>query len=156
VAPFDSSTRQPEGSDPERDAEARDAVGIDFGPVQDWVGYHLRPAQTASFQAFARGTQEVDLRPGRFAILLLICRNPGISPIALSRANGRDKSTLTPALGDLVQRGLITRTRVTVLRCHRGKSSTWPQSRRLPRDELTAAVVKGNPSDHPMPDYPSR
>jgi DNA-binding MarR family transcriptional regulator len=72
----------------------------------------LRLAQSASFQAFARAAEEVDLRPGRFSVLLLIGRNPGISQTALSRANGRDKSTLTPALNDLVRRGLVERTRV--------------------------------------------
>ena len=84
---------------------------IDFGPLAEWVGFHLRLAQTASFQAFAREAEEVDLRPGRFALLTLIGRNPGISQTALSRANGRDKSTLTPALNDLERRGLIARTR---------------------------------------------
>ena len=85
---------------------------IDYGPLSDWIGFHLRLAQTASFQAFARATEEVDLRPGRFAILMLIGRNPGISQTALSRANARDKSTLTPALSDLARRRLITRTRL--------------------------------------------
>ena len=51
------------------------------------------------------------MRPGRFAMLTLIGRNPGISQTALSRANGRDKSTLTPLLADLVRRGLVRRTR---------------------------------------------
>ena len=85
---------------------------IDYGPLDDWVGFHLRLAQTASFQAFARATEEVDLSPGRFSVLMLIGRNAGISQTALSRANGRDKSTLTPALNDLVRRGLVVRTRV--------------------------------------------
>lgn len=85
---------------------------IDYGPLGDWVGFYLRLAQTASFQAFARATEEVDLRPGRFSVLMLIGRNPGISQTVLSRANGRDKSTLTPALNDLVRRGLVLRTRV--------------------------------------------
>jgi DNA-binding MarR family transcriptional regulator len=85
---------------------------IDYGPLDDWVGFHLRLAQTASFQAFARATEEVDLSPGRFSVLMLIGRNPGISQTLLSRANGRDKSTLTPALNDLVRRGLVTRTRL--------------------------------------------
>src|SRR5262245_53252294 len=62
---------------------------IDYGPLAEWVGFHLRLAQTASFQAFARETEDVDLRPGRFSILVLIGRNPGISQTVLSRANGR-------------------------------------------------------------------
>jgi DNA-binding MarR family transcriptional regulator len=42
----------------------------------------------------------------------LIGRNPGISQTVLSRAAGRDKSTLTPALRDLKRRGLIGRNRL--------------------------------------------
>jgi len=82
---------------------------VDFGPLADWVGFHLRLAQTASFQAFVQEAREVDLSPGRFATLLLIGRNPGISQTALAAANGRDKSTLTPILEDLERRGFIFR-----------------------------------------------
>ena len=88
------------------------AAGLDYGPLADWLGFHLRLAQIASFQAFASETQEVDLSPGRFALLMLIGRNPGISQTTLSRAHGSDKSTLTPALNDLKRRGLITRGRL--------------------------------------------
>ena len=68
-------------------------------------------AQIASFQSFARRTREHDLNPGRFAALLVIGKNPGISQTALSRAIGIDKSTLTPALDDLARRGLVRRAR---------------------------------------------
>jgi len=87
-------------------------AGIDYGPLADWLGFHLRLAQIASFQAFANEAQDIDLSPGRFALLLLIGRNPGISQTTLSRAHGSDKSTLTPALNDLKRRGLITRGRL--------------------------------------------
>ena len=62
--------------------------GTDYGPLADWIGFHLRMAQIASFQAFAREVGEVDLPPGRFALLTLIGRNPGISQTVLSRAAG--------------------------------------------------------------------
>jgi DNA-binding MarR family transcriptional regulator len=84
---------------------------IDLGPFEDWVGFHLRMAQDASFQAFDREAHGLEVRPGRFAALVLIGRNPGISQTALSRAISRDKSTLTPLLGDLVRRGLVERSR---------------------------------------------
>ena len=86
---------------------------IDYGPLAGWVGFNLRMAQAASFQAFAKLAKEVGSRPGRFATLVLIGRNPGISQTALSRANGRDKSTLTPVLNDLERRGLIQRQRTS-------------------------------------------
>jgi DNA-binding MarR family transcriptional regulator len=84
---------------------------IDYGPLADWVGFNLRMAQAAAFQAFSRLAKEIGTRPGRFATLMLIGRNPGISQTALSRANGRDKSSLTPVLNDLARRGLVIRRR---------------------------------------------
>src|SRR5262252_9558825 len=87
------------------------AEEIDYGPLAHWVGFNLRMAQDASFQAFSRLSKEIGVKPGRFATLFLIGSNPGISQTTLSRANGRDKSTLTPLLADLVRRGLVRRTR---------------------------------------------
>src|SRR3954447_15329472 len=90
---------------------AADATQIDYGPLRDWLGFNLRLAQAASFQAFSRRSKDIGLRPGRFAALTLIAHNPGISQTALSRANGRDKSTLTPLIADLVRRRLVRRVR---------------------------------------------
>ena len=84
---------------------------VSFGPLEHWLGFNLRMAQAAAFQAFSRRSSEIGVQPGRFATLTLIAANPGITQTALSRANGRDKSTLTPLISDLVQRGLIRRTR---------------------------------------------
>ena len=84
---------------------------LDYGDFDDWIGFRLRMAQIASFQSFARHTQSVGLSPGRFAALILIDRNPGISQTVLARAIGSDKSTLTPVLENLVKRGLISRAR---------------------------------------------
>ncbi|MCC6947517.1 MAG: MarR family transcriptional regulator [Bradyrhizobiaceae bacterium] len=94
-----------------RRTEAKASSGVDLGPLEGWIGFHLRLAQNASFQAFAREARGIDLSPGRFAVLMLIGRNPGISQTALSRANARDKSSLTPVLDDLERRKLIKRTR---------------------------------------------
>ena len=81
-----------------------------LGLLADYIGFHLRQAQNASFKAFKRQTGEPDLRPGWFAVLALIDVNPDITPILLSRASGRDKSTLTPIIRDLTHRQLIRRT----------------------------------------------
>jgi len=84
---------------------------VRFGPLEHWLGFNLRMAQAAAFAAFSRLSSEIGVQPGRFATLTLIGANPGITQTALSRANGRDKSTLTPLITDLVRRGLIRRTR---------------------------------------------
>ena len=88
------------------------ASPIDFGPLAHWVGFNLRMAQEAAFQAFSRRSQDIGESPGRFATLTLIARNPGISQTELSHANGRDKSSLTPVVEDLVRRGLVERKRM--------------------------------------------
>src|SRR4029078_4633675 len=91
-----------------------EAIGlsVNFGPLAHWVGFNLRMAQEAAFQAFSLLSQEVGESPGRFATLTLIARNPGISQTELSLANGRDKSSLTPVVEDLVKRGLVERKRM--------------------------------------------
>jgi DNA-binding MarR family transcriptional regulator len=88
------------------------AESVKFGPLEHWIGFNLRMAQETTFQAFSRRSQEIGESPGRFATLTLIARNPGISQTELSHAAGRDKSSLTPVVEDLVRRGLVERRRV--------------------------------------------
>ena len=85
---------------------------IDFGPLAGWIGFNLRMAQESAFQAFSRRSQEIGESPGRFATLTLIHRNPGISQTELGQASGRDKSSVTPVIEDLVRRGLVERRRM--------------------------------------------
>src|SRR5215469_2575069 len=108
------AVRASNGKGVARRAKAGEAVAgpINFGPLAHWIGFNLRMAQEAAFQAFSRRSLEIGESPGRFATLTLIARNPGISQIELSQANGRDKSTLTPVVKDLVRRGLVERKRV--------------------------------------------
>jgi DNA-binding MarR family transcriptional regulator len=87
------------------------AESIKFGPLDHWVGFNLRMAQEAAFQAFSRRSLAIGESPGRFAALTLIARNPGISQTELSQASGRDKSSVTPVVEDLVRRGLVERKR---------------------------------------------
>ena len=51
-------------------------IHVRLGPLADFIGFHLRIAQEASFQAFARRAGAVELGPGRFALLMLIGENP--------------------------------------------------------------------------------
>ncbi|HZT26355.1 MAG TPA: MarR family winged helix-turn-helix transcriptional regulator [Pseudolabrys sp.] len=87
------------------------AAPVNFGPLANWIGFNLRMAQEATFEAFSRRSKEIGESPGRFATLTLIARNPGISQTELSHANGRDKSSVTPVVEDLVRRGLVERKR---------------------------------------------
>jgi hypothetical protein len=56
---------------------------IRLGPLEDFIGFHLRLAQETSFRAFARRVGDKRLRPSRFAMLAIIGENPGITQAAL-------------------------------------------------------------------------
>lgn len=74
------------------------------------LGYHLRIAQEASFQAI-RQAAGTELKPGWYTILTILAETGGLTPSELSRRCGRDRSTLTATLKALSGRGLIERRR---------------------------------------------
>lgn len=82
---------------------------VKLGFLSDYVGFHLRLAQDASYRAFARHRDKDLIKPGRFPALAIIHLNPGISQSALGRAIARDKSTVSPLIKDLQKNGFISR-----------------------------------------------
>jgi len=83
------------------------AANVELGALIGYIGFHLRLAQDASFRTFAKNTGQKDVKPGHFAALLVIQNNPGIGQGALGKAIARDKSTVTPLIQTLRQRGWI-------------------------------------------------
>jgi DNA-binding MarR family transcriptional regulator len=49
------------------------------------------------------------MKPGRFAAMMVIHNNPGITQVALGRAIARDKSSITPLIQELQRLGLVSR-----------------------------------------------
>jgi len=88
------------------------AKDIDFGWLGGTVGLHLRLAQEAAFQAYARRTTGIDASPWRFAVLYLIDANPGLTQGDLAAAIRRNTSSLTPVLDDLCRLGYVVRERL--------------------------------------------
>lgn len=125
------------------EAEAGNRLAADFDPgvLDSYIAYHLRLAQNASFRAFQRKTGQHDLKPGWFAVLSLIGDNPGITPMSLSRGSGRDKSTLTPVLRDMLKGGYVERTASTKDRRSYGLTLTEIGRRRL-------AELSAHAADH--------
>ena len=82
---------------------------VRLGALADFIGFHLLLAQDASFRAFARHAGQTHLKPGRFAAMMVIHNNPGITQAALGRAIARDKSTVTPLVQELHRHGLVRR-----------------------------------------------
>ena len=86
-----------------------ESTDVQIGFLSDFVGFHLRLAQDASYRTFARHRDKDLIKPGRFPALAIIHLNPGISQSALGRAIARDKSTVSPLIKDLQTNGFISR-----------------------------------------------
>jgi DNA-binding MarR family transcriptional regulator len=85
---------------------------INLGWLGGTVGFYLRTAQEAAFQAFARRANGADARPWRFAVLALIDANSGLTQGELAAAIRRNTSSLTPVLDDLSRQGYVSRQRL--------------------------------------------
>lgn len=66
--------------------------GIDYGGLDDLLGYRLRRAQLAGFEAFQRATAGVDITPPRYTALTFVGANPGLSQTDLGAALGTARS----------------------------------------------------------------
>lgn len=66
--------------------------GLDYGVLEELLGYSLRRAQNALYLDFYRATAEFDVSPQRFAALVLIARNPGLRQQQLAEALGLHRS----------------------------------------------------------------
>lgn len=82
---------------------------IDFGPLDQRIGYQLRRAFFRSNGLFARLAGEAGLAPGQVGVLKLVELNPGRSQTEIAAAAGLDRSSLTQLLDQLMGRGLIER-----------------------------------------------
>ena len=94
----------------ESNREQATAVGNpDYGDVNSFIGFKLRLAQEAVFRGFARAVDDPTLKPGRFTAMCFIAQKPGISQSDLGALIGRDKSTITPMISDMIVAGYVWR-----------------------------------------------
>lgn len=113
---------------------------VDLGWLGGTVGFYLRTAQEAAFQAFARRADGADARPWRFALLALIHANPGLTQGELAAALRRNTSSLTPMLDDLCRQGCVSRRRLESDR--RTYALTLTAKGDAARRELMASAVE--------------
>src|SRR3990167_5253846 len=85
--------------------------GIDYGGLDDLLGYELRRAQLAGFEAFHRATAGVDITPPRYTALTFLGANPGLSQTELGAALGTARSGAMLLPNWLEARGLAERRR---------------------------------------------
>ncbi len=78
-------------------------------PLNGYVGYALRRTQSVIFADFNHTLRGLNLRPGQFAVLVLIDQNPGASQSSVSAALGIQKANFVATIADLEARGLVKR-----------------------------------------------
>lgn len=80
--------------------------------LRDAPGHLIRRCQQRAVDLFVEEVGENGPTPRQFAVLLYVHQNPGTSQTALVQATGIDRSTLTEILRRMIQRNLISRTRL--------------------------------------------
>ena len=83
--------------------------GLDYGVLDDLLGYALRRAQNALYLDFYRATAALDVSPQRFAALVLVGRNPGMRQGLLAQAMGLHRSGALRLTDWLTSRGRVER-----------------------------------------------
>ena len=83
---------------------------VDWGMLDELVGFHLRRAQSVVFDNFMSITKKERVTPGQFGVLTLIEGNPGLNQSALANALGIERSTMVAVINGLQDRDLVLRT----------------------------------------------
>ena len=86
-------------------------AGLDYGVLDELLGYSLRRAQVRMFIAFHEATRGMNITPPRFTALVVIGANPGISQSTLGKVLGIARSGAMLVTDWFEARGLVERRR---------------------------------------------
>jgi DNA-binding MarR family transcriptional regulator len=86
-------------------------AGLSYGDLDAHLGYQLRRAQLAGFEAFHRATERIDITPARYTALTIVSANPGLSQSDLGAALGTARSGAMQVADWLEARRLAERRR---------------------------------------------
>lgn len=82
-----------------------------YDVLDELLGFSLRRAQLAMFDAFHQATRGVDITPPRFTALVIIGANPGLSQSVLGGVLGIARSGAMLLTDWFEERGLVERKR---------------------------------------------
>jgi DNA-binding MarR family transcriptional regulator len=86
-------------------------AGLDYGVLDELLGYSLRRAQVALFLAFRDAARGSELTPPRFTALVIIDANPGLSQSVLGQVLGIARSGAMLMTDYLEAQGWVERRR---------------------------------------------
>jgi DNA-binding MarR family transcriptional regulator len=104
-------TRVPSPHRPRVAAPLARVAGLDYGVLDELLGYQLRRAQVALFLAFHAATRGEAITPPRFTALVLVGANPGIGQSTLGQALGIARSGAMMLTDWMEERSLAERRR---------------------------------------------
>lgn len=84
-------------------------AGIDYGALDEHVGYALRRAQIKVYEDFLATLAPWQITPPRFSALTLIARNPGMKQTELANLLGIARSGVVMLTDGLAALGLVAR-----------------------------------------------
>src|SRR6476469_9309142 len=96
-------------SDLSEDREESSRKPIDFGPLNQRIGYALRRAQLAVFNDFFDAFSEMDIKPAQYSALTIIENNPGLPQGRVAEALGIQKTNFVVMIAGFERRGLVMR-----------------------------------------------
>lgn len=82
---------------------------INYGVLDNSIGYLLRRAQIKVFQEFNHFFDALDMKPAQFSALEVIHHNPGLRQSALANALNIQRTNMVGMLDILQERGLVDR-----------------------------------------------
>jgi DNA-binding MarR family transcriptional regulator len=84
-------------------------AGLNYGDLDQTLGYVLRRAQLAGFEAFHEATASVDITPARYTAMVIVGANPGLTQTRLGQALGTARSGAMMVADWMESRGLAER-----------------------------------------------
>ncbi len=101
--------RRPRRVDSQRAPFERHVPGIDYGMLDDFVGYAIRRAQIAIYEEFDRELAPMKITPPRMSSLLLIEANPGLTQTQLAELIGVVRSGMVALIDFFEAEGWVQR-----------------------------------------------
>jgi DNA-binding MarR family transcriptional regulator len=87
-------------------------AGIDYGVLDSLVGYGVRRAQIALYNAFLPALEAWNITPPRFSALVIIGRNKGLKLTELAEVLGIARSGVVALIDTLSEMGYVDRLEV--------------------------------------------
>lgn len=82
---------------------------INYGDLDNLMGYKLRRAQVSFFDSFAQRCSKFGITPGLFGVLSLVKHNPGQTQTAIANALGNDRSAMVSVVDRLEEMSVLER-----------------------------------------------